>query len=312
MSNTQEMISSQVLPLNYKGKRVLITGASGFIGTHLSAKVLAMGAEVHATSRIKRDSKGENVTWWQGSFEDADSAQKLLHQINPDYIFHLAGEVTASHDLALFLPVYHSVLTSTINLLTLARHHAVERIVFLGSCTEPTDDMVLPASSYALAKSTATRYIKAFHQYYQVPGMIVRPYMGYGPGQFHAKLIPYVINQLLKGKSPELSQGKWMADWVYIEDIIAGLVEASLTPGLDGEEVDIATGEMTSVRDVVEQIYLLIQPIGKPIFGALQDRPGENFRKADIENSIRLFNFKARTTLKQGLQKTIDWYQSTM
>jgi nucleoside-diphosphate-sugar epimerase len=291
-----------------KDKIIFITGASGFIGSHLTDHLCRRGAQVHGTSRTQRVSNKENVKWWKGSTENLDFTRRTLETIKPDVIIHLAGEVTAANDLKYVLPTYHSLLTSTLNLLAVGTETGCSKIILTGSSTEPLDISPIPNSPYSAAKWATNGYGHLFRNIYKTPVTIVRPFMGYGPGQPIYKLIPHVILSLLKGESPKLSQGLWVTDWVYIEDTVEGILASIAQPSVD-RTIDLGSGVLTSVRQIVETVVEIIQPEGKPIFGALPDRHQEHTREADTEYALKLLNWKAKTPLREGLERTVNWYK---
>ncbi len=293
---------------NFANKRILVTGASGFIGQYLVQKLCDAGADVHGTSRSVRKSSQKNLTWWEGSFEDFDSAKRILTEVQPDIIFHMAGAVTAAVDKEYILPTYHSLLTSTLNLLTLATELGCERIVLAGSCTEPDELSPIPSSPYAAAKWATNGYGRMFHKVYGAPVVVVRPFMGYGPMQPTYKVIPHVITSLLRGESPELSSGSWVTDWVYIEDMVEGILAAASVAGIEGQTLDLGSGVRISVREIIENITGIIQPKGKPLFGALPDRQHEYTRIADTEYTFSRIGWKAKTAMNDGLERTIEYY----
>jgi UDP-glucose 4-epimerase len=286
-------------------KRVLITGASGFIGTKLVKRLTTAGAIVFGTSRVERISDIENFTWLQGSFEDLVTAKRLLDDIKPDIIFHLSGEVTGSTDLKHVQATYHSLVTSTVNLLTLATQLGCERIILVGSCREPQRSVENPNSPYAAAKLAASSYGSMFWECYQTPVAIVRTFVTYGPGQSPRMLIPHVIHTLMKNENPKLSSGKWTTDWIYIDDVIDGLIAASVAPGIEGTTIDLGTGISTSVKEVVQKIHENMDTLGQPLFGVLEDRTSEASSVADVETAFTKLKWKAATSLDNGLDQTI-------
>jgi nucleoside-diphosphate-sugar epimerase len=289
----------------------LITGASGFLGSHLCERLLARGAEVHATSRAKRASHHPRLRWWQCELTAADTAEGLLREIRPHVIFHLAGRVTAASDLQLVLPTFQSLLGSTVNLLTAATAVGCRRLVLTGSLTEPYPGRpdAPPNSPYAAAKWAATAYARMFHELYGTPVVVLRPFMTYGPGQNEEKVIPHVILSLLRGVAPRLASGQWRADWTYIDDVIDGFLLAATRPGIEGSDLDLGSGAVTSTREVVRKIVDLVQPQSEPVFGALPDRPSEQVRVADVGKSRNKLGWEPSTSLDQGLARTVRWYQ---
>src|SRR5262245_52115086 len=174
-----------------RDRKILITGGSGFLGSHLCRRLRELGAEVHATSRLDRI--GDGSIWWKSDMADLSAARRLLAAVKPDTIYHLAGSVGAGPDFDLVVPAYHSLLTSTVNLLVAGTEIGCRRVVLIGSCTEPFLEHANQnqgSSPYAMAKWAATGYGRMFHGLFQTPVVIVRPFMVYGPAQAPTKLIP--------------------------------------------------------------------------------------------------------------------------
>ncbi|MGZ5192173.1 MAG: NAD-dependent epimerase/dehydratase family protein [Flavisolibacter sp.] len=295
-----------------KDKRILITGGNGFIGSGLSKALIEAGADVYGTSRIERTSNKRNFTWLTGNFEDFDEAQEIYEKVKPQIIYHLAGVVTGSTDVKHVQGTFHSLVTSTVNLLTLADKYKCERLILLGSCREPDHESQPPNSPYSAAKWAAGAYGKMFWLCYQTPVVIVRPFVGYGPGQSPGNLIPHVILSLLQDHSPKLTNGKWASDWIYIDDIIDGMIAATLAENIEGSSIDLATGTLTSVKDMVIKIQKNVNSKGVPLFGALPDRNSEYTRLADTEFAFSKLKWKAKTTLDIGLIKTIQAYKNNL
>ncbi len=297
------------------GRRVLVTGASGFLGTHLCKRLATAGAEVQAVSRGAHVADSTNVRWWQADTADLDSAKKLLNETQPHTVFHLAGLVTARPEIDLVLPSVHSLFLSTVNLLTVAAGLNGCRVILIASLNEPppSAEEPVPSSPYSAAKFAASTYGRMFHRLYGTPVVAVRLFMTYGPHQDAQKLVPHVALSLLRGGSPKLSSGLWQADWIYIDDAIEGMISTALAPDIEGSTIDIGSGRLIAVRDLVESIAELVGGIGKPVFGALPDRPVEPpARVADIESTYRKLGWRPRTELREGLAATIEWFRRTL
>jgi UDP-glucose 4-epimerase len=295
------------------GMRVLVTGARGFLGSHLCPALVDAGAKVAAVSRDAHAADSSGVDWWPCDLEDFAQADELLRRVEPDVIFHLGGKITASPDAALVLPTFHSLLTSTVNLLTLATRQRCRRMVFVASMEEPYGEAaeeVTPTSPYSAAKWGAAVYARMFHRLYGCPVVTARLFMGYGPGQARDKVIPSTILSLLRRESPPLSNGLRPLDWVYVEDVIDGLMRAASVDGIEGATIELGSGHLLPLRAVVERLVQMIDPSISPRFGALPDRPNRDVRIADLEPASSLLGWRASTPLETGLGKTIEWYRA--
>jgi UDP-glucose 4-epimerase len=292
--------------------KILVTGGSGFIGSHLCRRLRDEGSEVHATSRIQHQIAGSGLIWWHADMIDLAMARRVVAAVRPNIIFHLAGAVGAAPDFDLVLPTYHSLLTSTVNILVTATEVGCRRIFLIGSFTEPKTDEVAPtpASPYGAAKWMSAAYGRMFYRLYQAPVVNLRPFMTYGPAQASSKLIPNVALSLLRGKAPKLSSGKTKADWVYIADVIDAFLRAATKPGIDGKSIDLGTGSLVSIRRVVDLLVKITGAKVEPLFGALPDRPGENEVAANTSTASELLGWSATTSLENGLRQTVDWFKA--
>lgn len=291
----------------FAGQRILVTGASGFIGSHLCNRLSAQKAEVHAVSR-KAQTDSSDIHWWQADLDNLETVRSLIQAVKPDVIYHLASHVTGSREIAHVLPALYSNLISTVHLLMAATEIGCRRLVLAGSLEEPDLEYPIPASPYAAAKGSCSAYAAMFHQLYQPPVVTARIFMVYGPGQSSRFLIPYVISSLLNGSPPKISSGKRAVDWIYIDDVVAGLLELGDAPDVEGCTIDLGSGLLTTIREVVEHLTKRANRPVQPLFGAIPDRPLERIRAANSDSYAQL-NWKPITPLAQGLNLTLQWYE---
>ncbi|HEY7393151.1 MAG TPA: NAD-dependent epimerase/dehydratase family protein, partial [Bryobacteraceae bacterium] len=209
---------------------------------------------------------------------------------------------------------FQSNLQSTVNLLFLAAESGCRRIILTGSLAEPEIESgeAFPSAPYAAAKWASTGYARMFHALYRLPVIIARVFMVYGPAQKDlTKLIPYVTLSLLQGKSPRISSGQRLVDWIYVSDVVSGFLALAQTPGIDGMTLDLGSGALVSIRDIVQQLIPLIDTAAMADFGALPDRPLEPTRVAKIGETCRQTGWKPQVSLGEGLKQTVDWYRAT-
>jgi nucleoside-diphosphate-sugar epimerase len=243
---------------------------------------------------------------------DLTSASRVFSAAKPDIVVHLAGMTGARADRELVIPAYHSLATSTVNVLVLATERACRRIVLFGSLNEPVPSLEapIPSSPYAAGKWVGSVYGRMFHALYGTPVVNLRPFMAYGPGQAREKLIPFVALSLLRGERPRVSSGRVRGDWVYINDVINAFIIALGTPGIEGQTFDLGSGRLTSQRELVEKLVAIIGSDLAPQFGAIPDRPREQEIVADTAPALDRLGWRATTSLVDGLRETVTWYKA--
>ncbi len=116
-------------------------------------------------------------------------------------------------------------------------------------------------------------------------------------------------SSLLKGEAPKLTSGERLVDWIYVDDVVGGLLLLSERPGVEGATVDLGSGSLVPVRTVVEHIVRFVGSNVAPAFGALPDRPGEQVRVADAAATYVRLGWRVRTPLEDGLRQTVAWHK---
>jgi UDP-glucose 4-epimerase len=301
-------------PESIQGQRILVTGASGFLGMNLCQRLSECGASVIGISRSPEPRESHCRQWLRADMGDIDAVRNVFTTTKPEIIFHLSGHGVGSPDLEHVLPTFRNDLLTTVNVLTVATQQPVSRFIMAASLEEPQPGAgdPLPSTPYAAAKWASSSYAKMFHRLYGTPVVITRPMMAYGPGQKSHKLIPYVICTLLKGQAPKLSSGSRGADWIYVSDVIDGMLSAAVTPGVQGCSFDLGSGTLVSIRDLVLQVAEIIGNNVVPQFGALPDRPSEKVRIANVAESSEKLGWKQCTSLRAGLEQTVEWYRKEL
>jgi UDP-glucose 4-epimerase len=292
------------------GRRALVTGAAGFIGSALCRRLVALGTEVHGVSRVTR-SAGNGIRWWTAELSNEGAARTIIREVRPDVVFHLASHVSGDRRLGAVIPTLRDNLVTTVNVLTAAAESGGPRVILAGSMEEPDRDDPVPSSPYAAAKTAVSAYAQLFDQLFCLPVVNLRVFMVYGPGQQDGtKLVPYVISALLRGESPRLSSGRREVDWVYVDDVVAAFVAAAVTQETPGSTLDVGSGELVPIRSLVERVVALVGCDVRPVFGALPDRPGERLRVADIALSRETIGWEPSTPLDAGLARTVEWFRA--
>jgi nucleoside-diphosphate-sugar epimerase len=255
------------------------------------------------------------MAWRQLDLTDGAAVLSLIRDVRPNVVFHLAGHVTGSQSVAQVSPTLDQNLVSTINLLTASVETVRCRVVLAGSMQEPAPDDPdgVLCSPYAASKWACKAYARMFHGLYQLPISIARPFMVYGPGQWDTtKLLPYAITSFLKGEVPRVSSGDRALDWVYVDDVVDGFLLVAASDFADARTIDLGTGYLVSIREIIARVRQIIGASIDAGFGAILDRPFERPHAARVEETTRLIGWRATTTLDDGLREAVRWYRDQL
>jgi nucleoside-diphosphate-sugar epimerase len=295
-----------------RDKTFLVTGASGFIGNSLCSMLLESGATVHGTSRRNVAFNCERFRHFSVDLADSSEVDELFAESRPQYVIHLASCVTGRREIDWVRETMRANLLTTVNVLVASESSGVSKTVLAGSLEEPDSltATAVPASPYAAAKWASAAYARMMHALYDTRVSVARIFMVYGPGQQDLKkLVPYVCLSAAEGKAPKLMSGDRPVDWIFIDDVIDGLIRMVFRGPDDGSYVDLGSGKLVTTGDVATRICEIASNGILPQFGALPDRAMEQVRKANADDTLAAINWTASTDLKSGLKRTYDWYK---
>ncbi len=293
-------------------RKFLVTGASGFIGHAVCARLLEMGAEVYGTSRRNIEFESDRWTHSVVDLTVADDVDELLVSSRPEFIIHLASCVTGKREIEWIRETLAGNLVTAVNVLVAAQNSGVEKTVLAGSLEEPdaNDAAAVAASPYGASKWCASAYARMMRALYGTRSAVARIFMVYGPGQQDLmKLVPYVCLSAARGEAPKLMSGGREVDWIYVDDVVDGLIRLATGGPDNGEHVDIGSGTLITTGDIAERICSLAGTGIAPVLGALPDRPMEQVRKADVAATAAVLDWRPTTAIDAGLQRTYDWYR---
>lgn len=293
----------------WRGRKILVAGAGGFLGRHLVRRLGKAGAEVLAVSRRSQGEAGDGIRWFRADLRNRATVRSIVGELGPEIVYQLCGYPDGRRDPELVLPTLESDVLTTVNLLQAAVDNPVKRFITATSLEEPLPGEP-PSSPYAAAKACSAAYARMFHLLYQVPVVILRPFMTYGPGQPETKVVSYIIRSLLEGEAPKLSSGRRMVDWIYVDDVIDGFLAAGTSSGVEGATLDLGTGEMVSIGEVANRLTDLTASGIRPALGALPDRAFEQVRVADVHTTKLKLGWQAKVSLNEGLRMTVEWWKS--
>jgi NAD dependent epimerase/dehydratase len=315
----------------FAGRRVLVTGAGGFIGSHLVEALIAQGAQVTAMLRYGSagarghlaDLSGEqlaNVSWAHGDITDAEFVRNTVD--GHDVVFHLAALIAIPYSYIAPRSYLRTNVEGTLNVLEAVRQAKVPKLIHTstsevyGSARFVPMDEAHPLqgqSPYSASKIGADKMAESYWCSFGTPVVTVRPFNTFGPRQSARAVIPATILQGLWCDEVRLGSTMPVRDMTYVSDTVAGFLAAAATSGLDGKTFNLGTGEGHTVGDIAR---LALRLLGRE--GDIQDDPSRHRPAASEVDRLISSNdsFRAATGwapqvgLEEGLRHTIEWLRA--
>jgi len=308
----------------FHGTRALVTGGSGFIGSHLVNRLRDDGAEVAVTVRYANPMKNERLRdcWDEITVIEADlrnrGALAELRAFEPEFVFHLAAYNHVGQSFVQVEECFDVNAKGTANLLdvcpgsrkfvymsTSEVYGHQTKVPFVETMTPD------PISPYAITKYAGELYCSMTQRVEDGPAIaIVRAFNTYGPYQSAKAVIPELILNCLRGNPIRTTRGEQTREFNFVTDIVDGLVRAALHPEPIEGPINLASGEEVAIRDLVRKIATLTETRSSLEIGDLPYRPTEIWRMyADSSRARELLGWEPRMGLEQGLKRTIDWFR---
>ena len=312
--------------MNWTGKRVLVTGAGGFIGSHLTERLVALGAEVRALVHynalgsagwLDHSPVRESAHVMAGDICDRDSVRRATE--GREVVFHLAALIAIPYSYHAPESYIRTNIQGTLNVLQAAREtgagcvvHTSTSEVYGTAQYVPIDEAhpLQGQSPYSASKIGADKIAEAFHLSFGVPVVTVRPFNTFGPRQSARAVIPTIIAQLLAGEKVRLGSLHPTRDLNFVANTVEGFVQAAAAPAALGQTINLGTGREISVGVLAETIARLM---GRPISIQSEDqriRPDKSEVERLLASHARaasLLGWTPAVTLEDGLQRTIEW-----
>lgn len=316
--------------MEIKNKKILVTGADGFIGSHLVERLLAENCQIRAfvcynsfnswgwLDSLSKD-KLQQIEIFSGDIRDPNGVANAMKDI--DIVFHLAALIAIPYS-------YHSPDTyidtnikGTLNIVQAAKNQGIERVLVTSTSEVYGTAMYVPIdenhprqgqSPYSASKIGADAIADSFYRSFELPVTIVRPFNTYGPRQSARAVIPTIITQLLNGTN-EIKLGSLhpTRDLLFVKDTVNGFIEIAKSDKTIGQEVNIAMQEEITIGDLAQNIIDQINPNVRIISDEIRLRP----EKSEVERLFgsnkkikELTNWLPKYTLANGIAETIEWF----
>jgi NAD dependent epimerase/dehydratase len=312
----------------WRGKRVLVTGAGGFIGSHLVERLVETGARVRAfvryTSRgeagfLKEVKGSTSLEVVAGDLRDMQAVDEAVRGM--EVVFHLGAMISIPYSYVHPVEVVESNVLGTLNVLMACRRHEVRRVVQASSSevygtavSVPIDEghRLQGQSPYSASKIGADKLAESFTCAYGLGVMTVRPFNTYGPRQSARAVIPAIISQALTREVVKLGNLETRRDFTYVDDTVRGFVQAGEAEGVEGRVINLGTGEEVSIGELAR---LIIEMMGRSVRVEVDEqrlRPERSeVMRLVSDNSLarELIGWQPEVKLEEGLARTIKWVE---
>ncbi len=312
----------------YSGVRVLVTGASGFLGSHTAERLVSQGARVHvfvrpSSSLDRLENLSSDITTHVGNILDYPSVLGCLRIAQPEIVFHLAGDTTGRRSSGGWEAIERSIdvnLRGTMNVVRgAAESGAPVRTVLrvggleeYGTCAIPfvESDREQPVSAYSASQVATAHFCQMLQRSLEFQIVTIRPALVYGPGQARHFFIPELIESCLRGDDFDMTGGTQSRDFIYVDDVAEGILMSAMKPNIPGAVINLASGKEHSLSEVADEI---VQLTGASIRVRKGARPTD---RSDLQHLVgstahaeQTLGWKSRTGLSDGLAKTVEWHR---
>lgn len=315
----------------WKGKQVLVTGAGGFIGSHLVERLVAEGASVRAF--VRYNSRGDagflrlvpkdiiqQVRIVAGDIRDADAIHKAVE--GQQIVFHLGALISIPYSYQHPFEVTEVNVMGTLNILMACNKLGVDRLIHTstsevyGSALRVPIDETHPLqgqSPYSASKIGADKLAESFYCTYNLPVVTVRPFNTFGPRQSARAVIPAVITQALAQSVIRLGNLETTRDFTYVDDTVDGFVKAAEVPEVEGKTMNLGTGSEIKIGALVEKIISVTGSSAHIEVDTNRLRPADSEVQRLLSNNAlarSTLGWAPRTSLDDGLKQTVEWIKS--
>ncbi|MGQ9599928.1 MAG: SDR family NAD(P)-dependent oxidoreductase [Anaerolineae bacterium] len=314
--------------MNWQGKSVLVTGAGGFIGSHLTERLVRDGARVRAFVRYNsRHDMGllallpaellAEIEVIAGDLRDGEAVRQAMKEA--DIVFHLGALISIPYSYQHPREVVETNILGTLNVLMAARELGTRRIVHTSSSEVYGTALYVPIdekhplqgqSPYSASKIGADKIAESFFRSFGVPVAILRPFNTYGPRQSARAVIPTIITQALTSDRIRLGALEPKRDFTFVEDTVDGFLRMGLIEGVEGKEVNLGAETCLSIGELAHKILQIVDRDLPIVCEEQRLRPSQSEvlrLHADAKRAHQILGWQPRVSLDEGLERTIAW-----
>jgi UDP-glucose 4-epimerase len=322
--------------VDYEGRKVLVTGADGFIGSHLTERLVSCGARVTALCLYNSfdsfgwlddisDAARAEIRLVRGDIRDSAFVRRLAQ--GQDVIFHLAALIAIPHSYVAAQCYAETNVLGTLNVLEAARDSAVGRVVHTSTSEVYGTALTMPIaeshplqgqSPYSASKIGADMMAEAFARSFDLPVVILRPFNTFGPRQSERAVIPTIIRQVLDPECRAILAGDTtpVRDFTFVEDTAEAFLRLGIARNIEfGRPYNAGSGKGVTIRDVIDSVLRLANCIRPVKHDPARMRPRSSEVRALLADSTRLreaTGWQAAIDFQEGLGRTIDWWRDRL
>ncbi len=313
---------------DWNKKNVLITGAGGFIGSHLAEQLPELGATVKAFVRYNSRNdwgmlellpreKLNQIEVIMGDLKDADAVQHAAKDI--DIIFHLGSLIAIPYSYIHPRETIETNVLGALNVLMAAKENSIEKVIHTSTSEVYGTAKYVPIdenhplqgqSPYSASKIGADKIAESFYRSFDLPVAIIRPFNTFGPGQSARAVIPTIITQALTKEKIFLGSLHPTRDYTYVQDVVEAFINVAESPKSVGEVINIGSNFEISIEDLANKIISLIGKNTEIVTDPARARPQDSEVErlwCDNTKAKNLLGWEPKTSLDKGLEKTIEW-----
>jgi NAD dependent epimerase/dehydratase len=319
--------------LYFKDKKVLVTGAEGFIGSHLIERLVELGADVTALVQYnsfnnwgwidtfpKEIKKQINI--FAGDIREYDNISKVIR--GQEIVLHLAALIAIPYSYQSPAAYVRTNIEGTLNIMQACLDHGIEKVVHTSTSEVYGSAVYVPIdenhplqgqSPYSASKIGADKIAESFYRSFDLPVAIIRPFNTYGPRQSARAVIPTIISQALTGNKIKLGAMHPTRDFTYVKDTVEGFIKIAMSPKTVGEVINVGSNFEISIGDLVKKVVSIIGVEIEVEFEDKRIRPEKsevNRLWAENLKAKELIGWQPQYTIDQGLAETIEWFRNNL
>ncbi len=304
---------------DYKNKRIIVTGGSGFIGRKLSERLASLSAHVYNLDlSAPLFCENSNIIFYQVDLTNEEGVFNVVKSIEPEVVFHLAANISRASEFDMLYRMIDTNLVGTVNLFNCLRQAtSLQSVIVAGTAEEYGINKVPfrenlrenPTSPYSFSKVCVSHLCRLAYSLYEIPTVVLRATLAYGPGQGEVMFIPSLIKSLLRNEKFLMTAGEQTRDFLFIDDLIEAYLLAGASDSV-GEIFNIGFGKSYKIKEVATNIGDILGKKHLLSFGSISYRKSEiTDYQIDFSEAHKILHWTPKVDIAEGLQLTIEGFK---